>query len=393
MYRFLVVTTAIGLAVSSCDLVRWGDDRDVDWESISPAAADMDMAALQQLREGLERHRTRALVIVRRGRIVDEWYASGFDRATRHPTASLAKALAGSMALLVALSDGDLSLDDRAADYIAPWRQDSLKSMITIRHLVTHSSGIPHGKVDDHPIDAKWAREFWARDPDPIEAVVYHAPVVFRPGSAYAYSGPAFAALGYVISDRLSDDPATDLRTILDRRVMSPIGVPDGAWSVGYGQVFRVDGLAVNPLWGGGEYTARAIARVGQLMLNHGRWEGEQLLDSAWVRQVVDHADTPAPSAAVSGHPAPAAGWWTNATGAWSDIPCDAYVGAGAGHRILAVIPSLDLVAVRLGAAMTDSGWGEPAFWRAVERDLLQPLVDAATMHDESVSVGCDAER
>jgi CubicO group peptidase (beta-lactamase class C family) len=90
-------------------------------------------------------------------------------------------------------------------------------------------------------------------------------------------------------------------------------------------------------------------------MLHGGSWQGRQLLTSDAVRLVTADAGTP-------GHRA--MGWWSNAEGVDPRLPHDAYWGSGAGHQILLVIPSLDLVVVRNGDRIAESG-NDPAAFRA----------------------------
>lgn len=105
-------------------------------------------------------------------------------------------------------------------------------------------------------------------------------PVLFEPGSKYAYSNPGMAMLSYAITAALRGTEHTDVRTLLRQRIMRPIGVSDSDWSIGYGATYTVDDLNLVANWGGGGYTARAVARVGRLMLRKGNWQGRQSLSS-----------------------------------------------------------------------------------------------------------------
>ena len=121
---------------------------------------------------------------------------------------------------------------------------------------------------------------------------------------------------------------------------MRPIGVPDEHWSVGYSTTFAVDGLPLVGSWGGGNYTARATARVGRLMLREGDWEGRRLISAEAVRSVTRDAGTPGNCGI---------GWWNNNEGGFPELPQDAFWGSGAGHQVVFVVPSLNLIAVRNG--------------------------------------------
>src|SRR5690606_21899982 len=153
---------------------------------------------------------------------------------------------------------------------------------------------------------------------------------------------------------------------VLRERVMRPIGIGDDEWSIGYGREFDVDGLSLVAGWGGGNFTPRAAARVGRLVLRGGDWDGERLLSEEAIRLVTGDAGTPGPGGI---------GWWTNADLRYPDIPRDAVWGAGAGHQILLVIPSLKLVMVRNGAALD----AEDRERDAVAHYLFEPLVSAVT--------------
>ena len=342
---------------------------------------DVDRAALDAARDVLAARRTKNFLVLRHGKVVYEWYAPDSGPRTRHYTASLAKAIVGGLSLLLALQDGRIAVDDPASKYIPQWKNDSLRSRITVRHLATHSSGIEDAEQDDIPHDKLpgWKGAFWKREPDPFTIALRDAPVSFAPGTRYAYSNPGMAALAYAVTTSLRGAPQQDIHTLLKERVMDPLAIGQDEWSIGYGRAYEVDGMKLYANWGGGAFTAPAVARIGQLMLQRGKWGDRQLLDPAWVGRVTAHAGTPRPVRA-EGDPVPGSGlcWWTNDDGVWSSVPRDAFAGAGAGHQVLLVVPSLDLVVVRNGGLLREAS--EPAhFWWAVERFLFNPVIKAVT--------------
>ena len=320
---------------------------------------------------------TTGFIVFRDGLIVHEWYAPEWGPQRRHYTASLAKALVGGMSLMLALSDGRVRADDPAAVYISAWREDPLKSRITLRHLATHSAGIENAEQDGipHMELPGWKGAFWKREPDPFSPAIRQAPVIFEPGTEYAYSNTGMAALSYAITAAIQDAPQKDVRSLLRERIMEPIGIDEEEWSIGYGSTYQVDGLDLVANWGGGSFTPRAVARVGLLMLRRGNWSGRQLVDPAWVDQVTRYAGTPIPER-PEGNPQPGSGlgWWTNLDSVWSKVPPDAFAGAGAGQQVLLVVPSLGLVAVRNGSLMEEEGLG---FWGGIEKYVFNPLMDA----------------
>jgi CubicO group peptidase (beta-lactamase class C family) len=349
----------------------------MNWDRISPAEAGLEAAKLEAWQSSLAAHKTTGLIVIRRGRIAFEWYAPGWNADRPHGTASMAKALVGGMSLAVAMSDGRISPDDLAGKYIPGWSTDPLKSKITIRELATHTSGIADAEQDDIPHDQLpgWKGDFWKRTPDPFSIALRQAPVLFEPGTQNAYSNPGMAALSYAITAALKGG---DIRTLLKERVLDPIGVPEGHWSIGYGRAYEVDGLKLYANWGGGSFTARAAARIGQLMMLEGQWGGRALIRREVVKQVLTDQGMPHPPRSAT-DPAPASGlaWYTNADGIWPAAPRDAFAGAGAQHQVIIVAPSLDLIVVRNGDALDDSKSG---FWGPIYGLVMKPLMEAVTV-------------
>jgi CubicO group peptidase (beta-lactamase class C family) len=310
---------------------------------------------------------TQAFLVRRGGRVVREWYAPGVTADRRQGTASLAKALIGGNALMLAMEDKRIQPDDAAAKFIAQWKSDPVRSRITIRHLATHTSGIQDAHQDGVPHEKLpgWMGEFWRRTPSPF-AVSLTAPVLFAPGSAYHYSNSGMAMLAYAVAA----SHGKDQKEILRSRVMQPLGIPDSDWSLSYGQSFSDGPLTLYANWGGATFTPRAAALIGEWMMNRG---GE-------AKRMVQYAGMPLPDRQKDKY-APASGlcWYTNFDGVWPKVPRDAFAGAGAGHEVLLAIPSLKLVAIRNGRALN----AKP-FWTAVYEDFFSPLMDEISPYPES---------
>ena len=237
----------------------------------------------------------------------------------------MAKAIVGGVSLAVAMTDGRIALDDPAAKYVPQWQDDPRKSKITVRQLGSHTSGIEDAEADDLPHEQAHRLERrlleaarGARDPFTLSRDA--APVLFEPGTKMAYSNPGIAMLTYCVTAALRDAPHKDIRTLLRDRVMRPIGVPDGEWSVGYGKTSMVDGLPLVGSWGGGNYTARATARVGRLMLREGIGKADRLLSPEAVRQITRDAGTPGNCGI---------GWWSNNEGECAEVAEGRVLGFG----------------------------------------------------------------
>jgi CubicO group peptidase (beta-lactamase class C family) len=214
----------------------------------------MSKERLDALKDELARRKTRAFLVIRNDKLVYEWYAAGHGPDKKHGAASLSKATVTGLALALLVSDRKLKLDTPAAELVVAWKDDPRKRKIRLRHLGSHTSGLADAELGRLPHDklTGWQGDFWKRlgpPDDPFTIARDRTPVLFAPGAKLQYSNPGFAVLGYAVTAALKGGPQRDVRSLLRDRVMRPIGVADGEWSVGYGKTCQVDGL---PLVAGG---------------------------------------------------------------------------------------------------------------------------------------------
>ena len=122
--------------------------------------------------------------------------------------------------------------------------------------------------------------------------------------------------------------------------------------------------------------THQVLARIGYLYLREGRWDGRTILSPGFIKSATRPTDLPAP------YPYYGFYWGSNAKGLLADVPRDLYWALGLGESILAVCPSLDIVAVRLGTGSTRSQlppftneWDKKVegFFRLVARAVSEP--------------------
>jgi CubicO group peptidase (beta-lactamase class C family) len=125
-----------------------------DWRLEAPERQRLSKEKLDALAKVLAARNTKSLLVIRNDKIVYEWYADGHSAAKPHSTASLAKALVAGLSLSVAVTDGKMTLDDRAAKFIAPWSGDQRKSKITVRQLGSHTSGLADAESNNEKWDA-----------------------------------------------------------------------------------------------------------------------------------------------------------------------------------------------------------------------------------------------
>ena len=360
------------------------------WPELSTDRSGLDAKKLAEWWQLLKKNTTECIFIMHNDKIVFERYAKGFDRHTPHYTASMAKALTGGMSLLFAIHDGLIKFDDPAWKYVPQWKNDPIKSQITVLHLATHTSGLADSSVAgyDHTAEPGWKGEFWKRNPvpnDPFTISRDHIPIIFEPGSKYQYSNPGIAMLAYCVTKALQKGPHKDIRTLLKERLMDPVGIPEDEWQCGYGQTFVVDGLPLVGTWGGGNFSVRATAAIIRLLMRKGAWGKDHLLKANVVEDAFVNAGLP-PN--LHGH-----AWWVNSDGKGNKhhdcLPDDAFWGSGAGFQIGMGIPSLNLIMVRNGRDPVDikkatrkSVWPTERLRDHVKNSVIfAPLINSFSAH------------
>jgi CubicO group peptidase (beta-lactamase class C family) len=200
------------------------------WQTATPESQGMSSVALDTLKDRLAAANTKALLVIRHDGVVSEWYAPDHSAATRHYTASMAKAIVGGVAVGLGLSDRRIALDDNVADYVPQWKADPCKSRITIRQLGSHASGLEDAEADGLPHEklTGWKGDFWKRlDPpnDPFTIARDRTPIAGRLANLVdLFDGVAYiGALLFVVAASLIAaavptvraariDPATTLR-------------------------------------------------------------------------------------------------------------------------------------------------------------------------------------
>jgi CubicO group peptidase (beta-lactamase class C family) len=295
---------------------------------------------------------TRAVVVVHRGRIVAERYAEGFDAGTPLPGWSMTKSVIGA---LVGIRVGEGVLDLQAPAPVPEWRgAGDPRGAITLDQLMRMSSGLEFGE-DTDAYDSDLATMLFDRG----DAAGFAAakPLEHPPDSHWKYSSGTSNIVSRILRESFEGDQAAHFRfpreVLFDRIGMrSAVIEPDASGSfVGSSFMFA---------------TARDWARFGLLFLNDGVWQGERILPEGWVK----YSTTPTPEAPQGRY---GAHWWLNAgepnhpgDRSWPDMPADTFAARGFEGQEVVVIPSRELVLVRLGQSRPESRYDSNRFGAAV---------------------------
>lgn len=261
--------------------------------------------------------------------------ASDRDALTQYAPAPLASSSKGvfSLALGRAVTMGKLRLDNPIGKWLPEAR--GKHAALTIRTLLQQTSGLKFS----------WSDEVAGLATDPLIQVL-GLPFEHPVGSTYEYHQTTLSVLGIIVERAAGQD----LAEFLQQQLLGPVGIPRDHW------VWLRD-RAGNLIVGGGMLLRPDDqARLGQLMLNDGRWAGRQLISPSYLRQAVR---------GTKANPGYGFLFWVNAgeryklpslpQGLWHEqpffpgTPRDAYSFVGAGGQIIVVVPSRDMVIVRNG--------------------------------------------
>ncbi len=302
-----------------------------------PLPAGIDAAALQAAsdwafqRESPEQV-TLSLMVVHRGRVVHERYASGVDRHTRTRTWSTAKSIAAALIGLL-VDEGRMALDEPLG---VPWLpavaspETDPRNAITLRHVLNMSGGL-------YPVDngLEYATgsglAYWAGSSS-VRGALSRA-MIRAPGTYWDYENYETLTAVYAMKRALGDEQS--YREFPRRALLDRLGMRSTLLSTDrFGDFILSSQVYTN---------ARDLARFGLLHLQDGIWEGERLLSSEWI----DFVRTPAPATVGRGE-SYGGQWWLVPTDR-TDVPADAYTTAGNRGQFVIVVPSHDLVIVRRG--------------------------------------------
>jgi len=321
------------------------------WRRLPPGESPLDRAALEEARAWNAAHGVpSSLVVIHRGYLVAEFHENGAAPTTTFNVYSCSKSFTGT-AYGILFGDRSETRPETPAYPSIPAGyplSDPRKARITLRHLLSMSSGIPGESLGVYGVQV-------ADGGDPFAAALGHAPVLARdtgrevsvaqlsgePGTVWDYSDPAFAHLSlafHALAGR-------DLGGFMAERVFAPIGLERVTWDV----MGVEDGVGVHTMpYSGVHITAREFARFGYLMLHGGRWQEQRLVPANWIERATTSSQPMNPAYGLT--------WWTNAAGKlWPGVPRDAFAAMGYNCNLCCAIPSRDMVIVRIGLGPTQS--------------------------------------
>jgi CubicO group peptidase (beta-lactamase class C family) len=326
MLQKIFILTLIGLAsqcLSQEDLYFPPNNSD-EWETISLEDAGWCTDNYDALLTELNDNQSKAFIVLKDGKIIIEEYLNDFKRDSSWIWFSAGKSLS-SFLVGMAQEQGFLDINSPSSTYLGKqWTSlpEAQENNITVRHQLTMTTGLDYTVMDA-----------FCTDP---ECLSY----LNEPGQHWYYHNAPYSLLRPVIENATGKN----LNIYTVQQMHQKIGM-DGLWvPVGFNNFFIS--------------TARSMARFGLLMLGKGDWNGNTIMsDKAYLEAMTNSSQDKNPSYGYL--------WWLNGKAkhklpSTDEIfdgpivpmaPPDMYCAIGASGQILCVIPSQNIVIVRMGSS------------------------------------------
>lgn len=281
----------------------------------------------------------RGIVVIKGGRLVVEEYFHTYWRETIHDVRSAGKSITA-LLLGIAIDQGLVASEDqRLSDFFPGVRSvgasPDLFGEITLRHLLTMSSGLD---ADDNDERSPGRTSMWLDREDWVK-YAFALPMRSKPGDAWVYTdvGPMLA--GAVIEKVTGMQLAEFAR----QHLFSPLGIREYYWYTGRGG-------STGPM--GNLYLSTLdFAKLGQLVLREGQWQGRRVVSVRWIRAMrVQHFDIADRSPFAIGY-----GYmWYQGARVVNGHRYEYQMASGNGGNVLFIVPELDMV-----VAVTSSAYGQ----------------------------------
>jgi CubicO group peptidase (beta-lactamase class C family) len=310
------------------------------WRTASPAAVGLDSSRMGKLQGDVAAGRygaTQSVLVVRFGHLVHQQYI-GWDPTTPHTMQSVSKSITSLLyGILLARVGAAASLDRRVLEVFSGYQNlanpSGDKQAITVRDLLAMRDGLDFWEqpYPGSPLDSmNRSQGDWVR-------LILDRPMRSVPNARWSYNSGA-AILTCAAIREIAGEPADDFAR---RELFAPIGVTGETWFVS-----PYDGL---PHCGGGLFLKPAdLARVGYLVLRHGKWGDRQVVPSSWIESAT-RSYSSGPALFFSNYGAQYGFFWwlfpLTRAGAGTGI----IAASGSGGQWLFVVPAYDLVVAIAG--------------------------------------------
>lgn len=306
------------------------------WPTASPEEVGLTSSQLNELFTYVRIHKTRvhSLQVLRHGKLVMDAYFYPFQPESRHDVASVTKSITST---LVGISiDKNLipGVTTKVLPYFYEYKtEDPLKASITLEDLLTMRSGFDCGtNLADPKINLDQRLIEIRKCPDWI-ACILNLPMATEPGSTFAYCNGNC----HLVSALVSKSAKMSLSQLARQELFDPLDIQDAYWPT--------DPKGINYGWSDLQLHPYDMVKIGQLMLNRGKWNGKQILSEKWLASATREQVVQTGGRDHYGY-----FWWVPG----ADHP-DVFEAVGRGGQRITVWPWQDMVIVFTGGGFDTS--------------------------------------
>ena len=305
-----------------------------DWEISSLEKEGVDSAKIVKLIKNILAGKfpnTHSVLLVKNGKLILEEYFYGNNRDDLHYLASATKSIT-SILVGISLDEEMLKNIDQNVYELFPDYEGTewidKKYEINVRHLLSMASGI---EWDENRPATDSRHDYFAmrRGGDWIR-YVFNKNLVALPGQQFNYNGGLSALLGEIIR-RTS---GLNAEKFSEKYLFGPLGISHYNWlKYNDGSINTGGGLLLKP---------RDMAKIGQMMLNNGKYNGKKIVSEEWITESTDNYIVPKSFPMGSGY---GYQWWRGETNI-NGRTIKTYFAQGLGGQFIFIVPSLKITAI-----------------------------------------------
>jgi CubicO group peptidase (beta-lactamase class C family) len=314
-----------------------------DWPKSSPAEQAQDAKTFGGLSARIDEKLAdiRSVVVVQRGRIVFEYNRSGLTQDSLQSVESVTKSVL-SLLVGIAHSQGQLPDLDRPIVDVMPElgavNSDPRARAVTVRHLLTMTAGFQSSE-----------RSFF--DPNELAHYAMSRKFAADPGAVFRYDNPGSNLLAAVLGKAVGEEPGKYAQRLL----FEPLGIDPTEWETDFqGHSLGFRGLKLR---------VRDLAKLGQLLLQNGEWEGRRLIPADYIATATERQNNGGPPVGLAyGYM-----WWIPR----ANSPRTTFIASGSGGQILWVHTPLNLV-VAVTSEVTEASTARNQAIDLIRKEIFQ---------------------
>ena len=332
----IIITLFAGEFCIGQDIYTYSQPKEIGdgWKTGNLKSQNIDTTLIYLLFNKIKQkeNKIHSVLLVKNGELIIEEYFKGHSVNEPHDLRSATKSIR-SILMGIAIDKGFIeSVDDPISKYLkspVPTKNiDEKKNRITIKHLLTMSSGLD---CNDFDKKSKGQEDKIYRKKDWLQYAV-DLPMVSEPGTISNY-----CSIGTVLAaEIISQASGMTIDKFAEQYLFNPLGIKNVKWG-------HTSNKKVIPSAKRLYMTSRDMAKIGQLILNKGKWNDKQIVSEEWVNESTTIKSK------ISGNDY-AYLWW-NIPFKLNERLTISKTASGNGGQYIIVIPEIDMVAVFTGGA------------------------------------------